>query len=157
ATGQVVAVKVLPAFQAGHRAFDRFARECRILSALNDPHIVRALDFGLEGAYPYLVMEFIEGESLGRRIEREGRLPEAEAIRLIAQIAGALDRAHSRGLVHRNVKPDNILIAADGQAKLTDLGLVKAIETKPNLTRDGAFLGTPNFMAPEQFCDAGKA
>src|SRR5437867_3412813 len=113
-TGQVVAVKVLPPFQAGKHAYHRFARECRILSALNDPHIVRALDFGLEANSPYLVMEFVEGESLGERLAREGSLPEAEAVRLLVQVAGALGRAHQRGLVHRNVKPDNILITHDG-------------------------------------------
>jgi len=157
ATGEVVVAKVMPPFQVGERAFHRFARECRILSALNDPHIVRALDFGLEGDSPYLVMEFVEGESLGQRLARQGRLPEAEAVGLIVQVAEALGRAHGRGLVHRNVKPDNILISADGQAKLTNLGLVKEVGSQPVVTRPGTFVGTPNFMAPEQFRNAGTA
>lgn len=156
--GEVGAVKVLPPFRAGkEQAYQRFARECRILSALNDPHIIRALDFGIEGSEPYLVMEFVEGESLGERVAREGSIPEAEAVRLITQVAGALGRAHSRGLVHRNVKPDSILIGADGEAKLTDLGLVKEVEAPAGLTRDGTSLGTPNFMAPEQLRNASKA
>jgi serine/threonine protein kinase len=155
---EVVAIKVLPPFQAGKdQAYQRFARECRILSALNDPHIVRALDFGIDGSSPYLVMEHVEGESLGGRLDREGSLPEAEAVRLIAQIAGALDRAHARKLVHRNVNPDTILITPDGQAKLTDLGMVKEVETQEELTRVGTFLGAPNFMAPEQFFNASRA
>ncbi len=77
ATGEIVAVKVMPPFEVGKElAFQRFARECRILSALNDPRIVRALDFGIDGPNPYLVMEFVAGESLGQRIARRGRLPE---------------------------------------------------------------------------------
>jgi eukaryotic-like serine/threonine-protein kinase len=156
--GAVVAVKIMPPFRAGNeQAYQRFARECRILSALNDPHIVRATDFGIEGSEPYLVMEFVEGETLGERVAREGSIPEAEAVRLILQVAGALGRAHGRGLVHRNVKPDSILITADGHAKLTDLCLVKEVEAPGGLTRDGTSLGTPNFMAPEQLRNASRA
>jgi serine/threonine protein kinase len=157
-SGMVATVKVMPPFRAGkEQAYQRFARECRILSALKDPHIIGALDFGIEGSEPYLVMEFVEGESLEERVARTGPMPEAEAVRLITQAAAALGRAHSRGLVHRNVKPDSILITADGQAKLTDLCLIKEVETNGDLTRDGTSLGTPNFMAPEQFRNAGKA
>ena len=156
--GEVAAIKVLPPFQAGNQqAYQRFARECRILSALNDPHIVRALDFGIEGCEPYLVMEYVEGERLGDRVARTGKVSEAEAIRLIAQVAGALDRMHGRKLVHRNVQPDSILITADGQARLTDLCLIKEVESREALTRDGTCMGTPHFMAPEQFRDAAKA
>jgi serine/threonine protein kinase len=157
-SGEIVALKVMPPFEAGNgQAFQRFARECRILSALNDPHIVRALDFGIEGYEPYLVMEFVEGDSLAQRLSREGCLAETEAVRLIADVAGALSRAHHRGLVHRNVSPSTILITADGQAKLTDLGVVKETEAREDLTRVGAVLGTPNFMAPEQLMNASKA
>lgn len=157
-TGQVVAVKVMPPFQADkERAFQRFAQECHILSAINDPHIVRALDFGIEGSTPYLVMEFVEGESLGQLLRREGRLPEPEAVRLIAQVALALGRAHERGLVHRNVKPDNILITAHDEAKLTDFGMAKVVEKNQGLTLVGASLGTPHFMSPEQFRNAKSA
>jgi serine/threonine protein kinase len=151
-------VKVMPPFAvANDKAFQRFARECRILSALNDPHIVRALDFGIEGCEPYLVMELVEGDTLGQRLAAQGSLLEAEAVRLISQVAGALGRAHQRGLIHRNLNPDSILITVDGQAKLTDLSLMKEAETQQDLTRDGTFLGTPNFMAPEQFFNASKA
>ena len=79
-------------------------------------------------------MEFVEGESLGQKLEREGRMPEAEAIRIIAQVAQGLHRAHKQGLIHRDVKPDNILVTPDGMAKLADLGLVKETETDLNLT-----------------------
>ncbi len=158
ATGDVVAVKVMPPFQVDKElAFQRFARECRILTRLNDPRIVRAIDFGMDGPNPYLVMEYVGGESLGRRIARQGRLPEAEAIQVIGEVAGALDRAHSQGLVHRNVKPDKILITTDGKIKLADLSLVRQVETQQGLTPRGTILGTPNFMAPEQLCNASKA
>lgn len=157
ANGQVAAIKLLPPFRAGReQAYQRFARECRILSALKDPHIVSALEFGIEGCEPYLVMEFVHGEPLGERLARAGRIPEPEAMRLIVQVAGALGRMHGRGLVHRNVKPDSILITPDGQAMLTDLCLTKEV-AQEGLTRDGTALGTPNFMAPEQFRDAAKA
>jgi serine/threonine protein kinase len=157
ADGDVVVVKIMPPFHAAkEQAFQRFARECRILSALNDPCVVRALDFGIDGSDPYLVMEFVEGESLAQRIARESSLPEGEAVRLITQVAGALSRAHRRGLVHRNVKPGSILITADGQAKLTGFDLAKEAQNQ-GLTRVGTLLGTPNFMAPEQFFNASKA
>jgi serine/threonine protein kinase len=99
-------------------------------------------------------MEFVDGETLGQRIERDGPMLEKEAIKIIAQIAQALYRAHRDKLIHRDVKPDNILMTKDGQAKLTDLGLVKEVEADLNLTRTGRGLGTPHFMAPEQFKNA---
>jgi serine/threonine protein kinase len=157
-TGTVVAVKIMPAQTASNSVMlKRFEQEFRAASMLNHPNIVRALDFGDNGTTPYLVMEFVEGESLGQKIERDGRLPETEAIRLIAQVAQGLHRAHKQGLIHRDVKPDNILVTPDGQAKLADLGLVKEIETDLNLTRTGRGLGTPHFMAPEQFRNAKNA
>jgi serine/threonine protein kinase len=96
----------------------------------------------------------VDGESVGQRLQRRGAFEEQEAIRLIAQVCEGLQRAHKQGLVHRDVKPDNILITRDGQAKLTDLGLVKDIEADLNLTRTGRGLGTPHYMAPEQFRNA---
>src|SRR5207248_1264532 len=126
-------------------------------SRLDHPNIVRALDYGEWGSSPYLVMEFVEGESLGQRLERDGRLSEAEAIRILAQVAQGLHRAHKQNLVHRDVKPDNILVRSDGVAKLADLGLVKESESDLNLTKTGRGLGTPHFMAPEQFRNAKNA
>ena len=102
-------------------------------------------------------MEFVEGESLGQRIERDGAIPEAEAIRIIAQVAQGLHRAHKQNLVHRDVKPDNILVTPEGVAKLADLGLVKETDADLNLTKTGRGLGTPHFMAPEQFRNAKNA
>jgi eukaryotic-like serine/threonine-protein kinase len=157
-TGETVAVKVVPPHIASNPVyFKRFEQEYNVARALDHPNIVRALDFGRDDGVPFLVMEFVEGESLGQRIDREQRLTEAEAIRIAAQIAQGLDKAHALGLIHRDVKPDNILLTAGGLAKLTDMGLVKEIEADLNLTRTGRGLGTPHFMAPEQFRNAKHA
>src|SRR5208282_3983189 len=126
-------------------------------SKLDHPNLVRALEYSGKDGIPFLVMEFVEGESLGQKLEREGRLPEAQAIHLIVQVSQGLQWAHERGLVHRDVKPDNIMVTPGGQAKLTDLGLVKETDAKENLTRAGLGLGTPHFMAPEQFRHAKHA
>jgi serine/threonine protein kinase len=157
-SGQVVAVKILPPHMAANPVLlKRFEQEFRAASRLDHPNIVRALDYGDAGASPFLVMEFVEGESLGQKLEREGRMPETEAIRIIAQVAQGLHRAHKLNLIHRDVKPDNILVRNDGVAKLADLGLVKETETDLNLTKTGRGLGTPHFMAPEQFRNAKNA
>jgi serine/threonine protein kinase len=157
-TGATVAVKVVPPHIASNPVyFKRFEQEYNAARSLDHPNIVRALDFGRDDGVPFLVMEFVEGESLGQRIDREQRLTEAEAIRIAAQIAQGLDNAHAMGLIHRDVKPDNILLTEDGLAKLTDMGLVKEIEADLNLTRTGRGLGTPHFMAPEQFRNAKHA
>ncbi|MFO0970447.1 MAG: serine/threonine-protein kinase [Gemmataceae bacterium] len=157
-SGEYVAVKVIPKHLAGNTVFlRRFEKEYNAAKALDHPNIVRALDFGREGDLPYLVMEFVEGESLGQRLERVGKLPEAEAIRIMQHVAQGLQKAHRLGLVHRDVKPDNILLTPDGQVKVTDLGLVKDADSDLNLTRTGRGLGTPHFMAPEQFRRAKDA
>jgi serine/threonine protein kinase len=157
-SGAIVAIKVMaPHLTKNPLLLKRFEQEFRAASRLDHPNIVRALDYSDNGNRPYLVMEFVEGESLGQKLEREGRMSEAEAIRLIAQVAQGLHRAHKQNLVHRDVKPDNILVTADGIAKLADLGLVKETETDLNLTRTGRGLGTPHFMAPEQFRNAKNA
>ena len=135
----------------------RFEQEYNAARQLDHPNIVRALELDNTGSTPYMVMEFVEGESLGSKLERDGKLPEADAKRLIIQVAQGLYKAHKERLVHRDVKPDNILITPDGRAKLADLGLVKEVETDLNLTRTGRGLGTPNFMAPEQFRNAKNA
>src|SRR5581483_6795540 len=95
---------------------------------LDHPNVVKAIDFGRENGRPYLVMEFVDGESLGQRLEREGKIDEHEALALITQVAQGLHKAHLLGLIHRDVKPDNVLVTPDGQAKLTDLGLVKELD-----------------------------
>jgi eukaryotic-like serine/threonine-protein kinase len=158
ATGQTVAIKVAPAHVAKSPVLrKRFELEYSVARSLEHPNLVRALSYGFEGPCPYLVLEYVEGESLGKKIERDGRMSETEAIRLIAQVAQGLRKAHKQGIVHRDVKPDNVIVTPDGQAKLTDLGLVKEVEADLNLTRTGRGLGTPHFMAPEQFRAAKDA
>lgn len=157
-TGQIVAIKIMPPHMASNPVLlKRFEQEFRAASRLDHPNIVRALDYGESCDMPYLVMEYVQGESLGAKLERDGRMQEADAIRIIAQVAQGLHRAHKQNLVHRDVKPDNILVTQDGQAKLADLGLVKETDTELNLTKTGRGLGTPHFMAPEQFRDAKNA
>ncbi len=161
-TGQIVAIKVIaPHMVSNQVVLKRFQQEYNASRLLNHPNIVRALEFNNTNSTPYMVMEFVEGESLGSKLEREGKLSEAEAKRLIIQVAQGLYKAHKEKLIHRDVKPDNILITPDGRAKLTDLGLVKElvkeVETDLNLTRTGRGLGTPNFMSPEQFRNAKNA
>src|SRR5215217_2806047 len=114
-SGDVVAIKIMPPHMAANPVLlKRFEQEFRAASKLDHPNIVRALDYGESGSSPYLVMEFVEGESLGAKLEREGRMPEADAIRIIAQVAQGLHRAHKNGMIHRDVKPDNVLIRTDG-------------------------------------------
>jgi serine/threonine protein kinase len=158
-TGQIVAIKIMaPHLAQNPLLLKRFEQEFRAASRLDHPNIVRAIDYSdNDNNMPYLVMEFVEGESLGQKLEREGRMSEGDAIRVIAQVAQGLHRAHKQNLVHRDVKPDNILVTPDGIAKLADLGLVKETETDLNLTRTGRGLGTPHFMAPEQFRNAKNA
>jgi serine/threonine protein kinase len=157
-TQEIVAVKVLPANLARKATFvKRFEQEFRLASKLHHPHVVRVLEYSGSGPEPYLVMEFIDGVSVGERLEKKGRMSEGEAVNLIVQVSEGLHHAHGLGLLHRDVKPDNILLTRDGVAKLADLGLAKEIDTAAELTRTGAGLGTPNFMAPEQFRNAKHA
>jgi eukaryotic-like serine/threonine-protein kinase len=157
-TGTLVAIKVLPPTTAKNPVLmRRFEQEYRAAAAIDHPNIVRALDFCGAGPNPFLVMEYVDGESLGAKVDRDGPMTEEAAIRIIAQVCQGLHKAHKLKMVHRDVKPDNILVTADGVAKLTDLGLVKDAENELNLTKTGRGLGTPNYMAPEQFRDAKNA
>jgi serine/threonine protein kinase len=154
-TGLIVAVKVIaPATAKNPILLQRFEREFQAAKVLDHKNVVKALDYSGAQPHPYLVMEFVDGLSIGQRIEQRGAYPENEAVRLIAQVCDGLQSAHKQGLVHRDVKPDNILVTRDGTAKLTDMGLVKEVEGDLNLTRTGRGLGTPHYMAPEQFRNA---
>lgn len=157
-TKTVVAIKVMHADVAKNQILlKRFEQEFRVTSKLDHPNVVRMLEFCGQGPSPYMVMEFIEGESLGDQLERNGAMAEEEAIRIIVQVAHGLHRAHRQGLIHRDVKPDNIMVTTEGKAKLLDLGLAKASDEGADLTRTGRGLGTPDFMAPEQFRNAKNA
>ncbi len=156
-----VAVKTLlvPGGAAGQEFVRRFEREARILASLQHPHVVACHDAGtLADGSPYLVMEFIEGPSLKAKVEQDGPLTEAEALRLAREVGEGLAHAHGRGVIHRDVKPENVLLAGDAagwSAKLVDLGLARPQEAgqDTSLTMAGAVVGTPATMAPEQFSD----
>jgi serine/threonine protein kinase len=157
-SGEIVAIKLLATHMATNPTYlQRFEKEYTTAKELNHPNIVRAIEQGVAAARPYLVMEFVEGESLGQRLERDGKMPEAEAIRIMVLAAQGLTRAHKQGLIHRDVKPDNIMLTPEGGVKLADFGLVKEVDGDLNLTRTCRGLGTPHFMAPEQFRNAKNA
>src|SRR5215467_14049700 len=147
-----VAIKVLPPDQAGAPQLrDRFKREARIAARLNHPYIVPLHTFGEVDGLVYFVMGFVTGESLASRLRREGRLEAEEARTLLVHMADALDYAHRQGVVHRDIKPDNILIdEASGFPMLTDFGIAKATLGDTQLTTAGQFMGTPDYMSPEQ-------
>jgi serine/threonine protein kinase len=154
-TKQTVAVKILrPELATDATMMKRFEQEFQAASRLRHPNVVQVLEFGRDGPTCYFVMEYVDGMSLWDRVERTGRLAEAEAVAVIVQVAQAVQKAHEVGLIHRDIKPDNILLTAGGQAKLTDLGCVKDLDNDQNLTRTRQGLGTANFMAVEQFRDA---
>src|SRR5205823_4887391 len=135
-TQTIVAIKVMPAgVMADPELRARFAKECQIARKLDHPNIVRVLDFGLDGERPYMVMEHVDGEPASQRLEREGRLSEADAVRITVQAGQALHYAHEHQLIHRDVKPDNILLSADGVAKISDLGLAKNLRDEQHLTK----------------------
>jgi serine/threonine-protein kinase len=127
----------------------RFQREASIAQRVAHEHLVPVLDTGEIQGVPYLTQQFIDGGSLSELIEREGKLPPAEALDVLAQVAGALDALHSQGLFHRDIKPANILIDAGGDAFLTDFGLAKDSQGSL-LTRPGQTVGSLDYMAPEQ-------
>jgi eukaryotic-like serine/threonine-protein kinase len=156
ALNRAVAIKVLPhhlAKQAEFRA--RFEREARTVSALKHPHIVNVFDFGhIDGTY-YMVMDYVEGRELGHVLEGGGRLPIEVALTLLQDVAAALDYAHEQGLVHRDVKPSNILLrtttrpGVPWQAVLTDFGVARVVDSTTRLTGTG-MIGTLDYLAPEQ-------
>jgi serine/threonine-protein kinase len=165
ALGRAVVIKVLlPMLAAGVRA-ERFAREVRVAAALQHPNVVPLFRAGEAAGLPYYVMPYVEGESLRARLTREGRLPLADALSILRDVARALAFAHERGVVHRDVKPENVLLAGDA-AVVTDFGVAKALAAagsdsgaRPErasardlrtLSAVGATIGTPAYMAPEQ-------
>jgi serine/threonine-protein kinase len=148
--GKTVALKVLfppPGTEA--EILVRFEREARTTARLNHPSIVRVVDVGHAHDHAYLAMNLIEGENLTTRLARIGKFNESIAIDIIWQIADALYYAHSQGVVHRDVKPSNILLTSDNHALLTDFGVAQALDDTA-LTRSGHTVGTPAYMAPEQ-------
>jgi hypothetical protein len=159
--GRHVAVKVLPAGKlADADAVARFRREAMALARLSHPGIVQAHDSGQDGERHFLVMELVEGRSLAAILAEQGRIAPTRAADVGHQAARALGHAHKSGLIHRDVKPSNLLLMADGTVKLLDLGLARFLQDQlgdASLTHTGAGMGTPDYCAPEQFRNAHSA
>lgn len=151
-----VAVKVLPADLASGEARERFLREARTAARLSHPHIVPLHTFGQSGDLLFYVMGYVDGEPLEARLRRVGKLPHEEARRIIDELSDALHYAHQMGVVHRDVKPDNVLLDRHtGRALLTDFGIAKQRADTATLTRTGMIVGTPHYMSPEQAAGGG--
>ncbi len=149
-----VALKILASKFAKKKSFTRqFIQEARSVASLDHPNIVRAIDVGFADDFFFFAMELVDGESLAQKlINLDGPLPEAQALNYLKQICQALQHAHDHGLLHRDVKPDNILVNSKGVAKLADLGLARPVQdpTGPFSADQGMIAGTPHYMAPEQ-------
>jgi tRNA A-37 threonylcarbamoyl transferase component Bud32/uncharacterized protein YecT (DUF1311 family) len=153
ALGRPVVIKVLPPMMAGLDAAARFRREIRLAAQLEHPHIVPLLAAGEANGLLYYTMPFVDGESLRTRLDRDGPLDPATVQRVLTELARALDHAHRHGVVHRDVKPENIYLeSATGRALLADFGIARPIDAAPadGLTGTGVAVGTPAYMSPEQ-------
>jgi serine/threonine protein kinase len=173
--GQIVALKILPASRAKQpHILGRFQREARLLTQLDHPNVVRAFQVGENGGINYIAMEFLEGESLDETLSRRKRLPSAEAVRLIHQALGGLQHLYERRMIHRDVKPANMMLTPapgkpdttwDSTVKILDIGLGRELfdeatpegQIETQLTVEGSVLGTPDYLAPEQAKDARSA
>ena len=170
-SGQLVAIKVLPGSKAADRhALERFRREGRLLTQLDHPNVVRAFEVGSAGRVQFIVMEYLDGETLDQLLARRGKLPAPEAVRLARQALFGLQHLHDRRTVHRDLKPANLMVTPGGgpttlaaTLKLLDVGIGRELPVAPEqpfdirLTSVGAVLGTPRYLAPEQARDARTA
>ena len=146
-----VALKVLHEHYGSDEAYvERFRREARAVASLSHPNIVAVIDRGEHEGRQFIVFEYVEGENLKRLIEREGPMPVERALELAIQIARGLSFAHGEGLVHRDVKPQNVLLNGDGAAKVTDFGIARSLAVQHGMTQTGTVLGTSDYIAPEQ-------
>jgi serine/threonine protein kinase len=149
-----VALKLIAPEAAEDEVFARrFAEESRIAASIEHPNVVPIYAAGEERGVPYIAMRYVAGSDLGRRVVREGRLPPEQAVRLIAQVGNGLDAIHAAGLVHRDVKPANVLLSGEQGAEhayITDFGVARNVATQSGLTQTGRFVGTLDYVAPEQ-------
>jgi Protein kinase domain len=148
--GRPVAVKLITAERAEEEAFrTRFERESRLTASIDHPNVIPVYAAGEEDGVLYLVMRYVAGTDLRALLKEEGRLPPERAARIVGQVAAGLDAAHAAGLVHRDVKPANVLIADGGHVYLSDFGIVRAVDAETRLTDSGEWVGSVDFMAPE--------
>lgn len=156
-SARLVAVKVLRREYAGNRLYlERLRREARLSARLDHPNVVKGIDLGEVDGIPFFVMEFVDGKSLKTVLRERGRLEEEEVLEYGFQLARALDHAYRHGVVHRDIKPGNLLITRDGTLKLADLGLARRPDDS-SVTKDGVTLGTPHYISPEQARDPVSA
>jgi serine/threonine-protein kinase len=145
-----IAIKVLhPHFTEDEEYVERFRREARSVAQLSHPNIVTVIDRGEDAGRQFIVFEYVEGENLKQLLERSGPMPVRDALVMALQMARALSFAHGRGLIHRDVKPQNVLLNPDGQAKMTDFGIAREVDVQ-GVTITGTVLGTSEYIAPEQ-------
>ncbi len=146
-----VALKVLhQQYNEDEDFVERFKREARSVAQLQHPNIVTVIDRGEEAGRQYIVFEFIDGENLKELVVRKGRLDLRDALEIALEVARGLAFAHDHGLVHRDVKPQNVLLNGDGRAKVTDFGIARSLDVDHGMTQTGTILGTSNYIAPEQ-------
>ena len=157
-----MAIKTLPKeFSDDPERLSRFRREARVLASLNHPNIAAIYGLDESAGVNFLVLELVEGETLAQRLKRTGPMAVAEALRVMSQVAEALEAAHQKGITHRDIKPANIKVTPEGRVKVLDFGLAKVLRTAatgPRMkpagvgldTADGRILGTPRYMSPEQ-------
>jgi eukaryotic-like serine/threonine-protein kinase len=146
-----VALKVLhPRLASEEDCVERFRREARMVAGLVHQNIVTVIDRGEDDGQPFIVFEFVGGENLKQLVNREGPLPVDRALELAMQVARGLAFAHENGYVHRDVKPQNVLLNGDGEAKVTDFGIARSLDVKHGVTQTGTVLGTSDYIAPEQ-------
>ena len=149
--GREVAIKILRPQYANERTFvERFVQEARAMAGFSHPNIVNVFDVGRTGASPYIVMEYVDGIDLRRKLQQEGRLSIGEALEIARQVAEGVGAAHRKGIVHRDIKPGNILIASDGRVKVADFGIARAMADAQHLTEPGVVWGTTAYLSPEQ-------
>ncbi|MFY9345629.1 MAG: serine/threonine-protein kinase, partial [Planctomycetota bacterium] len=156
--GTEVAIKVLPAVQ--HDALpalrERFVREARLTATVTHPGVVKVHGNGVAGDRPFLVLEYVAGQTLRERL-RAGPLPLVEAARVVAAVADVLAAAHQEGVLHRDIKPDNVMLEPSGSVRVLDFGIARAVQDDSPITRTGEIVGTPEYMAPEQLLDGPEA
>ena len=146
-----IAIKILhERFADDPEYLERFRREARAVARLSHPNIVTVIDRGVDDGRQYIVFEYVEGENLKELVQRTGRLPARRALELALAVADGLSFAHEHGLVHRDVKPQNVLLSREGEVKVTDFGIARSLHVEHGVTQTGTVLGTSEYLAPEQ-------